>query len=119
MKQVQSVPKKRVLTSALLFALAGPAWAQQAEPQSASPAPAATEQADPTELDTIVVTGIRASLESSMNLKRDAQGVVDGIVAEDIGKFRTPTWPSRCSASPAYRSTVPPAAKVRRSRCAA
>jgi TonB-dependent receptor len=35
----------------------------------------------------IVVTGIRASLESSMNLKRSGQGVVDGIVAEDIGKF--------------------------------
>ena len=38
-------------------------------------------------LEEIVVTGIRGSLESSMNLKRDAQGVVDGIVAEDIGKF--------------------------------
>lgn len=38
-------------------------------------------------LDEIVVTGIRSSLESSMALKRDAQGVVDGIVAEDIGKF--------------------------------
>ena len=38
-------------------------------------------------LDEIVVTGIRSSLESSMRLKRDAQGVVDGIVAEDIGKF--------------------------------
>ncbi|HTU67656.1 MAG TPA: TonB-dependent receptor [Steroidobacteraceae bacterium] len=35
----------------------------------------------------IVVTGIRASLESSMNVKRGGQGVVDGIVAEDIGKF--------------------------------
>jgi outer membrane receptor for ferrienterochelin and colicin len=35
----------------------------------------------------IVVTGIRASLESSMNLKRSGQGVVDGIIAEDIGKF--------------------------------
>ena len=35
----------------------------------------------------IVVTGIRASLESSLNLKRSGQGVVDGIVAEDIGKF--------------------------------
>ena len=35
----------------------------------------------------MVVTGIRASLTSSMNLKRDAQGIVDGIVAEDIGKF--------------------------------
>src|SRR5215510_5560850 len=40
-----------------------------------------------TNLDEIVVTGIRGSLESSMRLKRDAQGVVDGIVAEDIGKF--------------------------------
>jgi TonB-dependent receptor len=35
----------------------------------------------------IVVTGIRASLESSMNVKRSGQGVVDGIIAEDIGKF--------------------------------
>ena len=41
----------------------------------------------PRTLDEIVVTGIRSSLESSMSLKRDAQGVVDGIVAEDIGKF--------------------------------
>jgi TonB-dependent receptor len=38
-------------------------------------------------LDEVVVTGIRGSLISSMNLKREAQGVVDGIVAEDIGKF--------------------------------
>ena len=35
----------------------------------------------------IVVTGIRASLESSARIKRDAQGVVDAISAEDIGKF--------------------------------
>lgn len=38
-------------------------------------------------LEEVVVTGIRGSLTSSMNLKRDAQGVVDGIAAEDIGKF--------------------------------
>ncbi|GAA4768953.1 TonB-dependent receptor [Stakelama sediminis] len=35
----------------------------------------------------IVVTGIRASLRSSMNIKRNAIGVVDAISAEDIGKF--------------------------------
>ena len=35
----------------------------------------------------IVVTGIRASLRDSMNIKREAQGVVDAISAEDIGKF--------------------------------
>ena len=38
-------------------------------------------------IEEVVVTGIRGSLTSSMNLKRDAQGVLDGIVAEDIGKF--------------------------------
>jgi outer membrane cobalamin receptor len=35
----------------------------------------------------IVVTGIRASLEAAAAIKRDAQGVVDAISAEDIGKF--------------------------------
>lgn len=35
----------------------------------------------------IVVTGIRASLADAQNIKRNAQGVVDAISAEDIGKF--------------------------------
>lgn len=35
----------------------------------------------------IIVTGIRASLKESMDIKRDAQGVVDAISAEDMGKF--------------------------------
>ena len=38
-------------------------------------------------MDEIVVTGIRASLQRSMDIKRDSKGVVDGISAEDIGKF--------------------------------
>ena len=37
--------------------------------------------------DAIIVTGIRASLAASQNIKRNAQGVVDAISAEDIGKF--------------------------------
>jgi len=37
--------------------------------------------------DVIIVTGIRASLEKAMNIKREAQGVVDAISAEDMGKF--------------------------------
>ena len=35
----------------------------------------------------IVVTGIRGSLQRSMDVKREAKGVVDSISAEDIGKF--------------------------------
>ncbi|MDN3923166.1 TonB-dependent receptor [Roseateles violae] len=47
----------------------------------------ATPPADPKTLDTVVITGIRQSLDTSLSLKRNAHGVVDGIVAEDIGKF--------------------------------
>ncbi len=38
-------------------------------------------------IEEIVTVGIRSSLTSSMVQKRDAQGVSDGIIAEDIGKF--------------------------------
>ncbi len=38
-------------------------------------------------IEEVVVTGIRASLERSMDVKRNAAGVVDAITAEDIGKF--------------------------------
>ncbi|WP_141455344.1 TonB-dependent receptor [Pseudoxanthomonas sp. z9] len=86
MKQVQFVPKKKLLTSALLLALASPAWSQQ-NAQNQGDAQSTPPQADPATLDTVTVTGIRGSFMSSMNLKRDSQGVVDGIVAEDIGKF--------------------------------
>jgi TonB-dependent receptor len=38
-------------------------------------------------LEEVLVTGIRASIEASMDMKREATGVVDAISAEDIGKF--------------------------------
>jgi len=67
-------PVARAISLILGSTLLTPAFAQDA----ATP---------PEDVGEIVVTGIRASLESSMNLKRAGQGVVDGIVAEDIGKF--------------------------------
>ncbi|MFD1217594.1 MULTISPECIES: TonB-dependent receptor [Microbulbifer] len=38
-------------------------------------------------LEEVVVLGIRGSLDKAMDAKRDANGVVDAISAEDIGKF--------------------------------
>jgi TonB-dependent receptor len=38
-------------------------------------------------MEVIEVTGIRSSLIRAMDMKRGSQGVVDGISAEDIGKF--------------------------------
>lgn len=39
------------------------------------------------EMETVVITGYRASLEKALDVKRDSVGVRDSIVAEDIGKF--------------------------------
>ncbi|MDG4495479.1 TonB-dependent receptor, partial [Xanthomonas vesicatoria] len=50
-------------------------------------APAGTTPSATTELDTITVTGYRASLEKSQAVKRSANSIVDAISAEDIGKF--------------------------------
>jgi TonB-dependent receptor len=44
-----------------------------------------------TELEEVVVTGIRGSLEAAAAIKRESVQVVDSIVAEDIGKFPDPT----------------------------
>ena len=40
-----------------------------------------------TELDAVTVTGYRASVEKALDIKRGEAGIVDAIVAEDIGKF--------------------------------
>lgn len=39
------------------------------------------------ELETVVVTGIRAGLEDAIELKRDSGSIVEAISAEDIGKL--------------------------------
>ena len=47
----------------------------------------AQEGADDEVIEEVVTTGIRSSLMTSMNRKRNATGVVDAITAEEIGKF--------------------------------
>lgn len=73
---------KRTLMSLAVASACGlvgaSAFAQQAE---------TTKPEDTAAVTTVTITGYRKSLTSSMNLKRDSQGIVDGIVAEDIGKF--------------------------------
>ena len=49
--------------------------------------PVLAQQTSNTTVDEIVITGIRASLERSIEIKRTNSGVVDAISAEDIGKF--------------------------------
>jgi iron complex outermembrane receptor protein len=46
-----------------------------------------TTAAPDSALEEITVTGIRASLQQSLDIKRESIGIVDAISAEDIGKF--------------------------------
>ncbi|MEW5315164.1 MAG: hypothetical protein WDW38_006611 [Sanguina aurantia] len=67
--------------------------AQDTPTQSTTTPPANTQQArnadskKVTNLVGVTVTGIRASLQASINTKRNADAIVDAITAEDIGKF--------------------------------
>jgi TonB-dependent receptor len=50
-------------------------------------ADATTPAGSPDELAEVTVTGYRASLQQSLDIKRDSDGIVDAISATDIGKF--------------------------------
>ena len=69
--------KKKPVAAAIALAMASGAPVALAEDSEASAAP----------IEEIVVTGIRSSLLKSMDRKRNADGVVDAITAEDIGNF--------------------------------
>ncbi len=62
---------------ALVMSFSAPAFAQDAAPADE------TAPAD----DAIVVSGIRASLDSSAKLKRNSASIVESVTAEDIGKL--------------------------------
>lgn len=60
---------------------AGTAAAQQASPETQA------KEGEAVDLDAVVVTGVRASLARSTELKRDARTVQDSISALELGKF--------------------------------
>jgi TonB-dependent receptor len=77
----------RLAIGTSVLALAAPQMAMaQDQAQPSEDAVPATADLTPAE-DEIVVTGIRASLRQSADIKRNAQGVVDAISAEEMGKF--------------------------------
>jgi iron complex outermembrane recepter protein len=77
-----------MLGTSLCAALPGLAFAQAATTQPQAGNSAASQNAAPGDSEgDIVVTGYRASIETSLAQKRDANAFVDVITAEDVGKF--------------------------------
>ena len=67
----------RVICALAVSLTVAPTFAQTAAPT--------TGNSD--DLTTIVVTGVRASVKSSLDIKKNADQMQDSIVAEDIGKL--------------------------------
>lgn len=70
-----------------LQAVAMPVFAQTAGTTADDGIEETATAGDATELEVVRVTGYRASVEKALDIKRGEAGVVDAIVAEDIGKF--------------------------------
>jgi len=77
-----TVVSAQAVSAQVVPARQNPAGFAATTPAAATPA---TGEAAPE--DTIVVTGLRRSIQSAQTIKRDSVQIVDSIVAEDIGKL--------------------------------
>lgn len=71
--------KQTPIAAAVSLTLLAASFAAQAQQAAAAPAAQQLEQ--------VVVTGIRASLQTATNIKKNAGAIVDAISAEDVGKL--------------------------------
>ncbi|MCS6627393.1 TonB-dependent receptor [Roseibacterium beibuensis] len=78
--RTQVTRRARLLGSAGLGAVAVMAFAGAAVAQDAPPQ-------DATQVEEVIVTGIRGSIESSIASKRENSSIVEVVTAEDIGKL--------------------------------
>src|SRR5688572_16780316 len=78
--------KKTILSAAIVAAIG---FTAHVHAQETAPAAEQEKKAEEklTELDTVVVTGVRGSVEASLDAKRDASSHVEVVTAEDIGKL--------------------------------
>ncbi|TWB71875.1 TonB-dependent receptor [Nitrospirillum amazonense] len=77
-----------VLAGVSLMTIAGlamPAFAQTTQPSPGTGTGKGGANSDT--MEDIIVTGIIGSLQRNLDIKREADGIVDAISAEDIGKF--------------------------------
>jgi len=72
------------LVAALMAAAAAQAQQAPTPPAPANPPPSAPA---PEAKESVIVNGYRASIDSALNAKREDNGIVDVIKAEDIAKF--------------------------------
>ena len=76
-----NIRRSTLIGTAIAFAL----YNQSAAAQTAAAASATSDAGE--EVDEVIVTGIRASLEQSLEVKRNADARLEVVTAEDVGKL--------------------------------
>ena len=79
--QIHQLAVKPIAAACALFMLSTLAHAQKAGDQQLN------NQKSDEPVTTVMVTGIRGSIESSLAVKRDSDSIVEAVTAEDIGKL--------------------------------
>ncbi|GAA5083058.1 TonB-dependent receptor [Lysobacter panacisoli] len=79
--------KRNLLSVALASAMMLTTAGAQAQVATQAPESEPSAKDETTTLDSVVVTGIRAGIESSIETKRESTSIVEAISAEDIGKL--------------------------------
>lgn len=87
MKTSKKLKQAATATGATRSAKAGWAVFLMATAGVATAAPAEGDAKAEEEVETVVVTGVRAAIESAIALKKDADTIVEAVSAEDIGKL--------------------------------
>lgn len=77
-----NIRRSTLLGTAIAFALY-----QQSALADPATAPSAASASDGEEIGEIIVTGIRASLQQSLDVKRNADSRLEVVTAEDVGKL--------------------------------
>ncbi len=83
------IARSTLIGTAVAWALFGPHTyaAAAAAPDATGPSSTTTSDQGAADLQEVVVTGIRRSVQESLDAKRDAVAVSDVVSAEDIGKM--------------------------------
>ena len=77
-----NIRRSTLLGTAIAFALY-----QQSAMADAATAPSTDQAAGSEEMAEVIVTGIRASLQQSLDVKRNADTRLEVVTAEDVGKL--------------------------------
>jgi iron complex outermembrane recepter protein len=84
---VKNTGSNKQIRAAVRAIVSGVSAAAASAPLFAQSAPATGQSAQPDQLQEVVITGIKASLQKSLDIKENAIGIIDAISAEDIGAF--------------------------------